>query len=99
MFMPELKRVNHNLKRIFINALMTLFLVYLFGDTIYLVVTEPWTEDLQIFTLFRIFLFVAFGGFLLIMRTFRIFFDDSTDGALTEQERAKKMGEKFVLQK
>jgi hypothetical protein len=86
IYLPEFRRENINIKRTGINTFMTLLLLYLFGTTAFRIYTEPWTEELKIYTLFQAFLFMGFGSFLVIMRTFRKFFDDSEKEGQSSKE-------------
>lgn len=77
IYLPVWRKKNIDLKKTSINSFMALFLIYLFGITVFNLSTQPWSEDLKVFAFFHLFLFSFFTGFLIIMRVFRVFFDDA----------------------
>ena len=86
IYLPEWKKGNVNLKRLSISAFMSLFPLYLIGITVFKMAIKPWSEDLKVFAFFHLFLFCVFVGFLIIMRVFRIFFDDAVKNSDNPEE-------------
>lgn len=98
IYLPEYKREKINIKRTGINTFMTLLLLYLFGKTAFRLYTEPWTQELEIYTLFQAFLFIGFVSFLVIMRIFRQFFDDNEKDAQSKGQSAKESQTRILMQ-
>jgi len=98
IYLPEFRREKVNIKRTGINTFMTILLLYLFGKTAFRLYTEPWTQELEIYTLFQAFLFIGFVSFLVIMRTFRKFFDDSEKDAEGKGQSAKESQSRILMQ-
>ncbi|MGB6034631.1 MAG: hypothetical protein WBG42_00085 [Cryomorphaceae bacterium] len=98
IYLPEIRREKINIKRTGINTFMTLLLLYLFGKTAFRLFTEPWTQELEIYTLFQAFLFIGFVSFLVIMRIFRKFFDDSENDGESKGQSAKESQTRILMQ-
>ncbi len=98
IYLPEFKKDNINLKRTGISALMTVLLLFLFGMTAFSIYTEPWSRELEIYTLFQAFLFIFFLAFLLIMRIFRIFMHDTEDDTALKGQSGKESQIKVLMQ-
>jgi len=97
IYLPEFRRENINIKRTGINTFMTILLLYLFGIAAFRLYTEPFTRELEIYTLFQAFLFIGFGSFLVIMRTFRKFFDDSEKDAESKGQSSKESQTRILM--
>lgn len=97
IYLPEYRREKINIKRTGINTFMTLLLLYLFGEVAFKLYTEPFTQELKIFTLFQAFLFIGFGSFLVIMRTFRKFFDDNEKDAKSKGQSSKESQTRILM--
>jgi len=98
IYLPEYRREKINIKRTGINTFMTLLLLYLFGEVAVKLYTQPLTRELEIFTLFQAFLFIGFGSFLVIMRTFRKFFDDAEKDAESKGQSSKESHTRILMQ-
>ena len=98
IYLPEFRREKINIKRTGINTFMTILLLYLFGKTAFRLFTEPWTQELEIFTLFQSFLFIAFVSFLVIMRIFRKFFEDTENDSEQSGQSAKESQSRILMQ-
>jgi len=91
IYLPERGEGKKPIKKIFINSIMTLFLSYIVGNAAYTVFTEPWSEELKIYTLFQAFLFITLVAFLVIMRIFNVFFEDISDDSENGDRRLKEL--------
>jgi ABC-type multidrug transport system fused ATPase/permease subunit len=91
IYLPENVEGKKRIKKIVINTSMTLFLLYIFGNTAYTLFNEPWSEDLKVFALFQAFLFIGLVAFLVIMRVFKIFFKDFTEDIEQGEQRLQSL--------
>jgi|SRR6056297_1443318 len=98
LYLPENKVGKKFWKKVFIRCLMGVSLLYILGNMSFKLFTEPWSQDLKVFTLYHAFLFTALIGFLLVMRIFRVFFRDFSNDAEHGEQRLKDLAKRISLQ-
>ncbi|MFT6174793.1 MAG: ABC-type multidrug transport system fused ATPase/permease subunit [Cryomorphaceae bacterium] len=97
IYLPENGEGIRRIKQIVINTSMTLFFLYILGNTAYRLLNEPWSEHLMLFVLFQAFLFIGLVAFLVIMRVFKIFFKDFTEDIDQGEQRLQSLGNSMFI--
>ncbi|MCA1764308.1 MAG: hypothetical protein LC664_15145 [Flavobacteriales bacterium] len=98
IYLPKSEDGKMPMKKIFINSFMGAALLYILGNMSFRLFTEPWSQDLMVFTYYQAFLFTVLTGFLLVMRIFNIFIDDFSKDSEHGEQRLKDLASHISIQ-